>query len=197
MENNNPEIKEELPKETPTIDVEALAKRVEQLESSNNRLLDESKGWKEKYQGLKGTVEKENEAKLTENEQWKELLDMEKNKVHDLQSKVKNLTTTTMQRDLQYRVASLAKDAYNIDDVVTAVGKTGKLQIDQETGTISGIEEAYNMVREEKPYFFNTAKVSGMDAGRPDNMTPKEKTIDEQIEENPNDMLANVLKDFI
>lgn len=197
MENNNPEIKEELPKETPTIDVEALAKRVEQLESSNNRLLDESKSWKEKYQGLKGNVEKENEAKLTENEQWKELLEMEKNKVHDLQSKVKNLTTTTMQRDLQYRVASLAKDAYNVDDVVTAVGKTQMLQIDSETGSISGIEEAYNAVRSEKPYLFNTAKRSGMDAGRPEDMTPKEKSIDEQIAENPNDVLGQVLKGII
>ena len=189
--------KEELPKETPTIDVEALAARVEQLESSKNRLLEESKGWKEKYQGLKTNVEKESEAKLTENEQWKELLDLEKNKVHELSSKVKNLTTTTMQKDLQFKIASLAKDAHNVEDVVTAVSKTGMLNLDTETGSITGIEEAYNKVREEKPYFFNTAKKSGMDAGRPNDMIPQEKSVEEQISEDPNSLLADVLKNLV
>ena len=53
------------------------------------------------------------------------------------------------------------------------------------------------MVRSEKPYLFNTAKVSGMDTGRPNEMTPKEKTIDEQISEDPNAILADALKSFL
>jgi len=181
----------------PTIDVEALAKRVEQLESSKNRLLEESKSWKEKYQGLKTNVEKENENKLTENEQWKELVEIERNKRFELESKVKDLTTMTMQKDLQYKVASLAKDAHNVEDVVTAVSRSGLLDIDKETGTIRGIEEAYNKIREEKPYYFDTAKKSGMSGGRPDDMIPKEKSLDEHIAENPNEVLASVLKDLI
>lgn len=185
------------PEEKPQIDLDAVMKRVEQLESTNNRLLEESKSWKEKYTGLKTNVEKENEVKLTENEQWKELVEIEKNKRYELESKVKDLTTMTMQKDLQYKVASLAKDAYNIEDVVTSISKTGMLDLDKETGSIRGIEEAYNRVREEKPYLFNTAKRSGMSAGRPDDMVPKEKTLDEQIDENPNEILANVLKDLI
>ena len=193
---NNTEENSEVKNEQ-TIDVEALAKRVEQLESSKNRLLEESKSWKEKYQGLKGHVEKEQESKLTENEQWKELVEIEKNKRFELESKVKDLTTLTMQKDLQYKVASLAKDAHNVDDVVTAISRSGLLDIDKETGSIRGIEEAYNKVREEKPYYFNTAKKSGMSAGKPDNMLPKEKTLDEQIAEDPNAMLANVLKDLV
>lgn len=183
--------------EKPQIDLDAVMQRVEQLESSNNRLLEESKTWKEKYKGLKTNVEKDQEAKLTENEQWKELVEIEKNKRFELESKVKDLTTMTMQKDLQFKVASLAKDAYNVDDVVTAIGKTGMLDIDKETGTIRGIEESYNRVREEKPYLFNTAKKSGMSGGKPDTMIPQEKTIDERIEENPNEILANVLKDLL
>lgn len=192
---NNTEENSEVKK--PEIDMEALAKRVEQLESSNSRLLDESKGWKEKYQGLKGHIEKEQESKLTENEQWKELVEIEKNRRFELESKVKDLTTLSMQKDLQYKVAALAKDAYNVDDVVTAVSRSGMLNIDKEAGTITGIEEAYNMVRQEKPYYFDTAKKSGMSAGKPDTMVPKEKTLDEQLEENPNDVLASVLKNLV
>jgi hypothetical protein len=187
--------------EKPQIDVEelvnTLASKVEQLESSNARLLDESKGWKDKYQGLKGKHEKENEIKLTENEQWKELVEIERNKRFDLESRVKDLTTLSMQKDLQYKVASLAKDAHNVEDVVTAVSRSGLLEMDKETGSIRGIEEAYNKVREDKPYFFNTAKKSGMSAGKPDTMVPQEKTIDERIDENPNEILASVLKDLI
>ena len=197
MESEDKSQELESKEEKPTVDVDSLMKRVEQLESSNSRLLDESKTWKEKYQGVKTQKQKEEEAKLTENEQWKELLEIEKNKVHELSSKVKNLTTTTMQRDLQYKVASLARDAYNVDDVVTAISKTGALDIDKDSGSISGVEEAYNRVREEKPYLFNTAKKSGMGSNRPDDMIPKEKSLDEQIEENPNDILASVLKDLI
>lgn len=180
----------------PEINVEELFKTVEQLKSSNARLLDESKGWKEKYQSEKTKQEKEHEAKLSENEQWKELVEIERNKRFELESKVKDLSTVSMQKDLQYKVASLAKDAYNVDDVVTAVSRSGMLEFDKETGSIRGIEEAYNKVREEKPYFFNTAKKSGMSAGNPEPMI-KEKSLDEQIEENPNAMLADVLKGLI
>jgi FtsZ-binding cell division protein ZapB len=184
--------------EQKTVDVSELAKKVEQLEASNARLLDQSKTWKDRYQSLQGTVEKENEAKLTESENWKELVEIEKNKRFELESKVKDLTTRSMQKDLQFKVASLAKDAYNVDDVITSISqRKDLLSIDQETGTISGVEEAYNMVRSEKPYLFNTAKVSGMDTGRPNEMTPKEKTIDEQISEDPNAILADALKSFL
>ena len=194
---NDKQIEDGKPSEEVTIDVNALATRVEQLESSNGRLLDESKNWKEKYQGLKTSVDSEQETKLAENEQWKELLEIEKNKVHELSGKVKNLTTTSVQKDLQFKVASLAKDAYNVDDVITSISRTGLLEIDNETGSIARIEEAYNKVREEKPYLFNTSKKSGMSMGSPDGMVPRDKTVDEKIEENPNDVLAGVLKNLV
>lgn len=183
--------------EKPAIDVDALLKRVEQLESSNSRLLDESKGWKEKFHSEKSKSEVENERKLAENEQWKELNEVKDNKIFDLESKVKDLTTLSMQKELQYKIASKAKDAHNIDDVVTAVSKTGLLNLDKDTGTITGIDEAYNLVRSEKHYLFDTTKKSGMSAGKPDTMIPKEKSLEELIDENPQDILANVLKDFV
>lgn len=179
------------------VDLEAVMAKVEQLESSNARLLDESKGWKEKYKGLKENVEKETETKLAQSDQYKELYELEKEKRFDNEQKVRELTTATMQKDLQYKVASLAKDAYDLDDVISNISKTGLLDIDKESGTIKGVEDAYNAVRDKKPYLFSNEKRSGMAGGKPGLMIPKEKTIDEQIEENPNDILANVLKDLI
>jgi len=179
------------------IDVDSVVKRLEQLESSNSRLLDESKGWKEKYQSLKSSQEQIKEQELAENEQWKELVEMERNKRHELETTVSQLKKRTMQTDLKYKVASLAKDAYDVEDVIVNISKTGMLDIDPETGSIAGIEEAYNKVRNEKPFLFNTAKKSGMDPGRPEGSAPKDKTLDELIDENPNSVLADVLKDLV
>jgi hypothetical protein len=197
MEHEVKETENSVENQEQTVDIEALMKRVEQLESSNNRLLDESKSWKEKYQSERSVREKDTEKKLTENEQWKELVEIEKNKRFELESKVKDLTTLSMQKDLKYKVASLAKDAHNVEDVVAAVSRSGMLELDKDSGTIRGIEEAYNKVREEKPYYFDLAKKSGMSAGKPDTMIPKEKSLEEKIAENPNEILASVLKDLV
>jgi hypothetical protein len=197
MEHEVKETENSVENQEQTVDIEALMKRVEQLESSNNRLLDESKSWKEKYQSERSVREKDTEKKLTENEQWKELVEIEKNKRFELESKVKDLTTLSMQKDLKYKVASLAKDAHNVEDVVAAVSRSGMLELDKDSGTIRGIEEAYNRVREEKPYYFDLAKKSGMSAGKPDTMIPKEKSLEEKIAENPNEILASVLKDLV
>lgn len=176
MEHEVKETENSVENQEQTVDIEALMKRVEQLESSNNRLLDESKSWKEKYQSERSVREKDTEKKLTENEQWKELVEIEKNKRFELESKVKDLTTLSMQKDLKYKVASLAKDAHNVEDVVAAVSRSGMLELDKDSGTIRGIEEAYNRVREEKPYYFDLAKKSGMSAGKPDTMIPKARS---------------------
>lgn len=197
MEHEVKETENSVENQEQTVDIEALMKRVEQLESSNNRLLDESKSWKEKYQSERSVREKDTEKKLTENEQWKELVEIEKNKRFELESKVKDLTTLSMQKDLKYKVASLAKDAHNVEDVVAAVSRSGMLELDKDSGTIRGIEEAYNRIREEKPYYFDLAKKSGMSAGKPDTMIPKEKSLEEKIAENPNEILASVLKDLV
>ena len=197
MEHEVKETENSVENQEQTVDIEALMKRVEQLESSNNRLLDESKSWKEKYQSERSVREKDTEKKLTENEQWKELVEIEKNKRFELESKVKDLTTLSMQKDLKYKIASLAKDAHNVEDVVAAVSRSGMLELDKDSGTIRGIEEAYNKVREEKPYYFDLAKKSGMSAGKPDTMIPKEKSLEEKIAENPNEILASVLKDLV
>lgn len=181
----------------PEINLEQIMSKVEKLEASNSRLVEQSKDWKDKYYRSMQEKEKENEAKLTDNEQWKELVEIEKNKRFELESKVKNLATVSMQKDLQYKIASLAKDAYDVDDVVAAVSRSGLLDLDKESGTINGIEEAYNKVREEKPHYFDLTKRSGMSAGKPDAMLQESKSIDDKIAEDPNAMLADVLKDLI
>lgn len=52
----------------PELDVDALVARLEKLEGSNNRLLEESKQWKSKYRNLSGDVEAREKAELEKTE---------------------------------------------------------------------------------------------------------------------------------
>lgn len=156
----------------PEVDVSALMARMEKLEATNNRLLEESKAHKSKYVGLKNEVEEREKASLTENEQWKELLEIEKNKRSEYESQLRETKKSVLQKELNFKVASLAKDAYDVSDIISALPKD-MISIDEETLSIGGVEEALNVVRERKPYFFNTSKNSGMASSRPATETGK------------------------
>ena len=101
-----------------------------------------------------------------------------------------------MQKDLKFRVASIAKDAYDVDDVIRSLPKD-LLSIDDETGVINGVEEAFNEVRKNKPYLFDVKKNSGMSNGRPTDMLPEEKSPEQKINEDPKGILRDVLKDLV
>lgn len=178
----------------PQVNVDDLVSRMEALEQTNKRLLEESKHNKEKYVNLRSEVEQKEKVKLEESENWKELLEIEKNEKFELASKLKQYKKDSIQKDLQFKVASLAKDAHDVSDVIRSLPKE-MLSIDQETGSISGVEEAYNTVRQQKPYLFDTQRKSGMTADRP--QMPKDKTLDEQIEEDPNAIWKSALEDLL
>lgn len=165
----------------PELDVNALMARMEKMEQTNARLLEESKSHKNKYQGLRNEVEEKEKAALTENENWKELLEIEKNKRSEYESRLKDTKKTVLQKELNFRVASLAKDAYDVGDIISALPKD-MISIDEENLSINGVEEALNFVREKKPYFFNTETKSGMASGRPavDLSSADENLTDEQ-----------------
>ena len=173
------------------VDVKALLARMEKLEQTNNRLLEESKTNKAKYQGLRTEVEEKEKAQLTENEQWKELLDIEKNKRSEYETQLRETKKSVLQKELGFKVASVAKDAYDVNDVIGALPKD-LLSINEEDLTVTGIDEAVNMVREKKPWLFNTEKKSGMTSARPvADLEPAEDTRTEQ------EKLADALAGFV
>lgn len=185
--------KEELKKpETQEFDVDAFTARMEKMEASNARLLEESKGWKSKYQDVQSQKEEEHKLKLADNEQWKELDEINKNKIHTLEERIKNKTKSSMQKDLNFKVASLAGDAYDVSDIISNLPKN-LLTIDEETESVGGVEEAINYVRENKSHLFKRENKSGQTSGRPNGELPKDKTLEERINENPNSVLNEVL----
>lgn len=166
MEKPEMEQKEIVTDEKPTIDVDAVMKRLEQLESTNQRILDESKTWKSKYQGLKSDVEKSEAKKLEESENWKDLLEIEKNKSHELVEQLKHFKKETLKQKIHFEVAKHAPDAFDINDVISNLPRD-ILAIDEDALTVKGIEEAVSLVKEKKPYMFNNKKVHTQASSRP------------------------------
>ena len=69
-------------------------------------------------------------------------------------------------------MASVAKDAYDVNDIISALPKD-TLSIDEEGLSVSGVDEAVNFVRENKPWLFQKENKSGMSSARPTSETGK------------------------
>ena len=167
------------------IDVKALMAEMDKLRSTNERLLNESKQNKAKYQGLRTEVDSRQQKSLEENEQWKELLEIEKNKSFEVQEQMKSMKQKVLQSNLHAEVAKHAKNAFDVNDVVSNLqSKKDMLNIDEENLRVDGIKEAVEIVMKEKPYLFNTGtKSHGMGQGPGEEYKPetKELTLEEAL----------------
>ncbi len=161
--------------ENQEIDVKALMEQMEsmqakmqQLSNTNERLLNESKANKNKYQGLKAEVDAKEKQQLIDSENYKELLEIEQNKLFDNQEKMKALKKKVINANLRSEVAKYAKDAYDIDDIINSLPKD-MLNVDEENLIVNGIEEGVSQVRKNKSHLFNTGpKPHGMGQERPE-----------------------------
>jgi len=182
--------------ENQEVDIDSVMVRLKELESMNGRLLKESSYNKGRFQNLKGKIEDDHINKLEDGGNFKDLYELEKKKRFEVEDTLKTSRKNGMQKDMRFKVSSLASDAHNVDDILAALPKK-MLAMDEDTFEISGIEEAVNHVRENKPYFFAKNTSSGMMSGRPDGAPPKDKTLDERINENPNAVLNEVLANML
>lgn len=179
----------------PEVDVEALVARLEKLEGSNNRLLEESKTWKSKYRTLSGDVEAREKAELEKTENWKDLLEIEKNKRAEYEMQLKDTKKSVLQKELGFKVASFAKDAHDVNDVISSLPKD-LLSIDEESLAVSGVSEAVNHVREHKPWLFMKEQKSGMSSARPHGQ-PEKKTYENSSADEKDAMFRAALEGLI
>lgn len=151
---------------TEQLDVKAVLERLNQLEQTNARLLDESREYKTKYKGLRTEVETKEKEKLEAQENWKELLEMERNKNFELHEKFKMTKKQTLKQKLNFEVARHAQGAFDINDVITALPQD-IIEIDEENLEVKNVDQAVAFVKEKKPYLFNSKQSVGMVDGRP------------------------------
>ena len=155
-----------------------LREQLEKFQSTNERLLQESKEYKSKYSSLRTEVESKQQAELVEKENWKELLEIEKNNRFEIEEQAKALRKTALKKELNYSVARHASDAYDVEDVINAL-PTDVVSIDEENLKVVGVEDAVNKLKETKPHLFRPKDVPAMMNSKP-NIGATEKLTYEQ-----------------
>ena len=182
---------------TPEVNVNEVMSRLEKLESSNTRLLDESKAWKSKYQGLKGEIEEKETQIMTENNDFKSLYEKTQEELAQERAMGLERDRNDLKSSLKFEVAKSARDAEDVDLLISAISsKKDGLAYDKEAGVWEGVDSVIGELRKEKPFLFSKERV-GLSNGRPLSEPPKEKSQRERLIEDPNSVLNDVLASFI
>lgn len=178
------------------VDVDALTERLEKLEQSNKRLLDESKSWKAKYQSVKSDVEERENQALKESNDFKGLYEKTLAQVEELKNNYHEVQKASFDTALKYEVAKHGSDAEDTDILLAAV-KTKKrdlLGFDKDLKQWKGVDLAIDELRTSNPGLFRR-NVPGLENGRPQTNVPKEQTLDDRIADDPMSVFKEVLKD--
>lgn len=181
--------------ETVTVDqVKNLEEQVKSLMATNERLVHEHKKYKSRAEEVESSLEDMEKQKLQEAGKTEELLELEKNKSHEATLKAKKFEREAKKRALQLEVASRARDAHDVMDVVKNLNPE-LISYDDDLGMIKGIDDAVKEIRKAKPYLFSSNSVPATPSGRPEAQIPSELTIDDKIAENPTAMLRELLRE--
>jgi predicted nuclease with TOPRIM domain len=152
-------------------DVNEVMKRIEQLESTNKRLLDESKSWKNQATDFKSKLDENEKNKVAQSGDDKQLLEYEKKQREKIEGENKKLKAKTLDQAIKNVVGKYAKDAHNIDDVLNQpqFGHILKAGIDAENLTVdeTAAKDFVNAVFEAKPYMRKNSQQAGVDSSRP------------------------------
>lgn len=176
------------------LDAKSLLEEIGQLKSTNDRLLAQSKEHADKWRALRDQSDKKEKLELEEQENWKALLDKEKNDRFELEENFKNLKKNALKKDLDFTVAKLidrplAKGA-TIEDVIDNVLKTGVVEVAEDESHFLNIEDAYNKVKESKSFLFDSNKPP-MTNAMPNNDAPKDKPLSRD------ELFSNAIKQII
>jgi len=159
------------------VSVESLMKEIQELKASKQRILDESKGYKSKFQEASSTLDVIEREKLEKEGKTDEILLKEREEKSKLMDNLKDLKNKTLRANIMSALSSSAKDAHSIDDLLS-LKSASMIEFDEDSlmPVKDTVETFLNSVREEKPYLFGSKRVAPMLDGKPSGEKPKPKT---------------------
>ena len=173
MSDENPIVEEVQPTvEELSEQLKQFQEKVSQLTSTNERLLTESKQNKEKYQSVKAETEREKEERLRAEGKWKEALEITENKLFEKDKSIKQVKQAALSKEINFQVAKYASNAHDLGVILNSLDRN-ILSINEDDLNVSGVEDAVNKLREEKPFLFKTKVETGMVESRPNGGMPK------------------------
>lgn len=183
------EVKQVSPEE-----LDALVAKVSQLTATNQRLLEESKTYKGKYRETKDSVDNAEREMLEKEGKLSELLELERNKAHELKGELETFKRQSMKSSLQVEVSKYAKDAHSLDDIFSTLPKE-VINYNEASLQFEGVKDAVERLRQDKPYLFAANVVPSMATGKAQVTIEKPKTVDELIKEDPFAALGQLVKE--
>jgi len=161
-------------------DNSGLVEQIANLKATNDRLLAQSKDNANKYRTLRDKTDAEEKLELEKSENWKQLLDKEKNDNHELREKHNALKKVSLKKDLDFSVANMIdvplSTGVEIDDVIEQVLKTGMIEVNDDDSGFVNVKEAFEHVKNNKMFLFNSKKPP-MTNTVPNAQAPAEKKI--------------------
>jgi archaellum component FlaC len=139
-----------------SVDVNEVMKRLEQLEGSYKRVLEESKSYKSKANEYKSKLEKIEEESVKSSGDLAKQLEYERKLREQKENENKSLKNKTLDSKIRETVLKYAKDVHDVDDLLNQPKHRAILLggIDQENLTVdeNAAKNYVNTVLNEKPW---------------------------------------------
>ena len=179
------------------INVEELKGRMDKLESYNDKLLSETKQWRQKFKSLRSETDEKETQNLQEKNDFKGLYEKSNEKLMEMQQRITDEKKSSVKSAFKYEVAKLAPDAQDADALVHMLnGKTDIIGFDKDLNKFVGVDDAISEIRSEKSWMFKTEK-PGMVNGRPQKVVTKERSLNEMLDDDSNGVLNSVITNLL
>jgi hypothetical protein len=167
-------------------ELEAEREKIKSLEANKQRLIDESKGFKERAHKAEETLSDAEKAKLESNGELEKLLAKEREEKKKLLETLDNTTSSVLREKLRNEVSKFAKDAHDVDMLLKVTEHKDVLKIDEQNLTIEGAEDFVKKARETHKFMFSKKTIEETEdkKGGVDTKTSDEKYYEELAQAN-------------
>lgn len=171
---NKPEV------EPKTIDYDAEIKR---LKATNERLLEESKKHKEKYQQVSAEFEKISEETVGKEKDINKILEAERKKAERIANENKKLKAETLNSRIRSAIAKFADDVIDLDDLLNQpkfgdILKKG-IDVDELSVDEDVMKEYVETVLKAKPHLRKQPEATAMLTKKPGFSATSSKSLDQ------------------
>jgi hypothetical protein len=187
---------EQVTEQSEQVDINKVMSDLDALKKSNERLLEESKDWKKKYQSVsteKSSIEKQ---RLEKEGNFQQLLETEKSERLELEKKLKEREKTLLKTQARSLLAEFAKDAHDLGDLLK-LDEVSMIQYDEENLTVikDSVLKFVSTVKEKKPWMFGGNKIPSSASGVP--TSAPTKTVGEMNSNERLQLMKNSLKSIL
>ena len=153
------------------VDLQKLQERLAQLESSYNRVLNESKDYKAKYNEAKSKAEELENEKVNNSGDLQKKVDLLAKKAAQLEEDNRSKANKLLDYNIRSTISKFAKDAHSIDDIINdkEIREIIQSGIDKDSFALSEdvAKEAVAKAFEKKPYLKKQVATEEIDTSKP------------------------------